>query len=81
MTKDKDARRRAIRTSEIALCGKYATNVSEALVLEHLRLLLHLHVKLQKLRWTSLAANSLSLGTDNYEAGPVKHHEMRVAEA
>ena len=81
MMEDKDARRRTIRASEIALCGEYATNVSEAPELGHLRFQLHLHVKLHKRRWTLLAANYLSLGADNYKAGPIKHHAMRAAEA
>lgn len=81
MMKNKSVRRRAIRASEITLCGEYTTNVSEASVLGHLRLRLHLHIKLHKLRWTVLAANYLSPGTDNYKASLVKYHEMRAAEA
>ena len=81
MTEDKKARLRASHAHRVALCGRYATEMLEAKVLERLRLLIQLRVSLWRPRWALGVASLQRLRADAYRVDPVKRNEVRAAEA
>ena len=81
MTKDKEARLRASHACRVALCGRYATEASDAKVLERLCRRVQLRASLWRLRWTLRVANLQRLGADACGVGPGERNEMRAAEA
>lgn len=78
MTKDKEARLRVSYAHRVALCGRYATEASEAKVLERLCYRVQLRLSLWRLRRTSQVA---SLRADAYRVGPNERNKMCVAKA